>query len=145
MKRTIFLSLPMRGRESKFIMYTIDKMKTVIRAMYPEDDLTFIDNFTCSVKVGDGLVNGSLLYLGEAIKKMAYCDHIAYIRHYCHGHGIYRGCDIEESVAARYGIKEIELFDNDGEIYLPDLHKKEQELRREPDTLPDEEKCYEGE
>jgi len=133
MKRTIFLSLPMKDREAKDIMNTIDKMKTVIRAMYPDDDLTFIDNFTCSVKVGDGLVNGSLLYLGEAIKKMAYCDHIARICMW----GLskrYHGCEIEVNAADRYGLKFIDLNDPSGEVFLPDIYKKimEEQMDSQP-------------
>ena len=138
MKRTIFLSLPMKDRENKYIMYTIDKMKTVIRAMYPEDDLTFIDNFSCSVEVGDGLVNGSLLYLGKAIEKMAYCDHIARIDAY--DSYMYRGCDIELHVARDYGMKIIELVDNTYEIYCPDIYKKKLE-----EVKHDGECCCNGE
>lgn len=129
--KTIFLSIPMRGRSIEDILYTRDKMISVISAMYEGEEMKFIDNINCSVDVApEFLINGSLLYLGEAIKKMAYCDFIAYIENVYSYDEEYNGCKAEVDIAYNYNIGRIRLRESDdlkNPIYCPDLCKQVRE------------------
>lgn len=145
MKRTIFLSLPMKGRTDVAIVNTIKGMKRIITAMYPNDELEFVENFSC-ILTGAELDDISynvvkhkpLLYLGNAIKKMAKCDCIAVIEnHNCELYN-YRGCYIEAEVARNYGLYFITVNDPDGSILLPDIKAKVEEQRK---ACPKEEAC----
>lgn len=138
MKKTIFLSLPMKGRTDVDIQNTIFGMKRIITAMYPNDKLVFIDNFYCAPEGLEDTKHQSLLYLGEAIKKMAKCDYIAVIEnHNCNLYN-YRGCHIEAEVASNYGLYFITVNDPDGSILLPDIKAKVEEERK---ACPKEEVC----
>lgn len=127
MKKTIFLSLPMKGRTDVDIQNTIFGMKRIITAMYPNDKLVFIDNFYCNPESVEDAKHQSLLYLGEAIKKMAKCDYIAVIENRNCKLYNYRGCCIEEEVARNYGLHFITVNDPDGSILLPDIKSKVEE------------------
>ena len=130
MKKTIFLSLPMKGRTDVDIQNTIFGMKRIITAMYPNDKLVFIDNFNCTPENLEDTKHQPLLYLGEAIKKMAKCDYIAVIEnHNCNLYN-YRGCYIEEEVARNYGLYFIKVNDPDGSVLLPDIKLKVEEERK---------------
>lgn len=127
MKKTIFLSLPMKGREDEAIKNTIEGMKRIITAMYPNDKLVFIDNFYCTPEDLEDAKHRPLLYLGEAIKKMAKCDYIAVIdNRNCELYN-YIGCYIEKEVARNYGLHFIKVNDPDGSILLPDIKAKVEE------------------
>lgn len=132
--KKIFLSLPMHDRKSEDIKFTIEKMKNVIKAMYPDDQIEFVDNFNCEYDKIKSVseTEKRLYYLGEAVKKIGECDSFAFIRV---NNGLYEyfgtGCWIERDVANRYGIKPIELCDHYGEVYLPDLVEKERKMREE--------------
>ena len=120
----------MKGRTDEAIANTIDAMKRVIKSMYPNDELEFVDNFTVTspkdnIRVDEDL-NMSLVYLGKAIQKMAKCDTMAKVES-----GVlwrsdtqYSGCNVEEHVAREYGLYIIELNDVDGSIYFPDLKER---------------------
>ncbi len=137
MKKTIFLSLPMKGREDEAIENTIKGMKRIITAMYPNDELEFIENYNCiltNAEIADTLHNvvkhQSLLYLGEAIKKMAKCNCIAVIENNnCELYN-YRGCYIEREIACNYGLYFITINDPDGSVLLPDIKAKVEEERK---------------
>ena len=140
--KTVFLSLPMKGRTDNDIKQTIKSMARIILAMYPGEDIKFVDNFSSSHSFAneeeDETKNKSLLYLGEAIKKMAKCDYIAVIEnHNCNLYN-YRGCYIEEEVARNYGLHFIIINDPDGSILLPDIKAKVEEQRK---ACPKEEVC----
>jgi hypothetical protein len=145
MKRTIFLSLPMKGREDEAIKNTIEGMIRIITAMYPNDELEFVENFSCILTDADiadclkGVVKHQpLLYLGNAIRKMAKCDSIAVIdNRNCELYN-YRGCYIEAEVARNYGLHFITVNDPDGSILLPDIKAKVEEERKQ---CPKEEVC----
>ena len=138
MKKTIFLSLPMKGRTDVDIQNTIFGMKRIITAMYPNDKLVFIDNFYCKPEGLEDAKHKSLLYLGEAIKKMAKCDYIAVIENRnCELYN-YRGCYIEEEVARNYGLHFIMINDPDGSVLIPDIKAKVEEERK---ACPKEEIC----
>ena len=145
MKKTIFLSLPMKGREDEAIENTIKGMKRIITAMYPNDELEFVENYSCILTDADisNCLNGivkhqPLLYLGNAIKKMAKCDYIAVIENHNCNLFNYRGCYIEEEVARNYGLHFITVNDPDGSILLPDIKAKVEEERK---ACPKEEIC----
>ena len=135
--KTVFLSLPMKGRSDEDIKQTIKSMARVILAMYPGEDIKFVDNFSSSHSFTNEEVDEaktkSLLYLGDAIQKMAHCDYIAMITSEIlwRGEVVYNGCAVEQDVAQRYGLKAIILPDATGEIFLPDLKVKYDEYRKE--------------
>ena len=140
--KTIFLSLPMKNRTDEDIKQTIKSMARIILAMYPGEDIQFVDNFSSSHSFTneeeDEAKNKSLLYLSEAIKKMAKCDHIAIIENHNCDLYKYRECYIEEEVARNYGLYIIFINDPDGSILLPDIKAKVEERRKE---CPKEEAC----
>ena len=129
--KKIFLSLPMKGRTSESIIRTIEGMKRIIKAYYPDEEIEFVDNFAGNEEEMPEQTlkmtkNPSLLYLGKAIAKMANCTHIAIISSdlmYA-GYARYNGCEIEREVADRYHIKKIIIPDESGSILLPDLKAK---------------------
>ena len=132
--KTVFLSIPMKNRTDEDIKQTIKSMARIILAMYPGEDIQFVDNFSSSHSFTneeeDEAKNKSLLYLGEAIQKMAKCDYIAVIEnHNCNLYN-YRGCFIEEEVARNYGLHFIIINDPDGSILLPDIKSKVEEQRK---------------
>ena len=140
--KTVFLSLPMKNRTDEDIKQTIKSMARIILAMYPGEDIQFVDNFSSSHSFTnedeDEAKNKSLLYLGEAIKKMAKCDYIAVIEnHNCELYN-YRGCYIEAEVARKYGLHFITINDPDGSILVPDIKAKVEEQRK---ACPREEVC----
>lgn len=138
--KTIFLSMPMRGRKMEDILYTRDKMKAVIEAMYPNENIAFVDNTGCEVDGAPELVEHmSLLYLGEAIKKMAYCDTIAVIENRYLYDEDFSGCNVEDIIASSYELSKIKLLEvnvlNENNvfnkaIYCPDLCEKVLEERK---------------
>lgn len=132
--KTVFLSLPMKGRTDEDIKQTIKSMARIILAMYPGEDIKFVDNFSSSHSFTneeeDEAKNKSLLYLGEAIQKMAKCDCIAVIEnHNCNIYN-YRGCYIEAEAARNYGLHVITINDTDGSILIPDIKAKVEEQRK---------------
>lgn len=145
MKRTIFLSLPMRDRKFDDIVNTIEGMKRIITAMYPNDELEFVSNFEV---LGEGryraplapedLIHKPIYYLGQAMEKMAKCDHIAVIENHNCDLYEYRGCYIESEVARSYGLHFITINDYDGTILVPDIKAKVDEQRK---LHPKEEAC----
>ena len=140
--KTVFLSLPMKNRTDEDIKQTIKSMARIILAMYPEEDIQFVDNFSSSHSFTnedeDEAKNKSLLYLGEAIQKMAKCDYIAVIENRNCNLYNYIGCYIEEEVARNYGLHIIFINDPDGSILLPDIKAKVEEQRK---ACPREEVC----
>lgn len=129
--KVIFLSMRMHGRNIDDICATRDKMREVIRAMYPNETLGFIDNINCDIAIApDMLEEGRLLYLGEAIKKMAYCNAIAVING-DYNYGNKPGCEIEEHAARVYGLRRIELTETGDGAFYPDLcNKYNEECRK---------------
>ena len=126
--KKIFLSLPMRGRKDEDIQKTIDKMKDIVKAYYPNDDIEFMHNFNPLItreveslkKVDPELIKKEgVWYLSYAVRQIAQADVIATITSY-NGEWCFNGCCIESEVARRYDIPELRLSDNNGYL-LPDL------------------------
>lgn len=128
MKR-VFLSLPMSGRTDEQIKNTIfNEMIPVIlenREQITDDDeeeIIFVDNFCMKAKEMAEMerqareaVTPNLVYLGEALKKMATCDAVVFAEDI----GDARGCMVELYVADKYNIPKFYLGTNYlGEKYM---------------------------
>ena len=104
MKR-IFLSLPMSGRSDEEIKAQIDEMKAEFLLHNPLDkgeEIVFVDNLENDIDPSRcvDVKTEPLLYLGEAIRKLAYCDGV----YFGNGWTSARGCQVEREVAYTYGI-----------------------------------------
>ncbi len=102
MKR-IFLSLPMSGRSDKEIRDQIEEMKAefLLKNLFDKgEEIYFVDNLENDIDPSRciDVKTEPLLYLGEAIRKMAYCDGVLFAEDYA----LARGCLIEEMVAKHY-------------------------------------------
>lgn len=139
MKR-IFLSVPMRDRTDEQIKFTIEKMKQVLTAMFGCEYIEFVHNLMseddCKQLIKEAtrdngeVMNKSLVYLGEAIRKMASCDYVAVIRSPFIRIKNYKGCDKEEEIAGTYDLKIIRLDDPTGEIYLPEAFEEYNRMQK---------------
>ncbi len=102
--KKIFLSLPMSGRSDEEIKAQIEKMKAEFLLKNPFDEgeeIIFVDNLENDIDPSRcvDVKTEPLLYLGEAIRKLAYCDG-AYF-----GIGAQaRGCVVEMEVCDSYDI-----------------------------------------
>ena len=104
MKR-IFLSLPMSGRSDEEIMAQIEEMKAMFLLKNPLDkgeEIEFVHNLENDINPIRyiDVKTEPLLYLGEAIRKLAYCDAVYFAK----GWKSVRGCIIEWQTCAKYGI-----------------------------------------
>ena len=96
--KKLFVSVPMRGRTEQDIKKSIQKMKLIAEA-YEGEEVELIES---DIEGNQGKDNNQAIwYLGESLKKLSAAD--VFI-------GIYDawdwpGCNIENSVAGRYGIK----------------------------------------
>lgn len=120
MKR-IFLSLPMSGRSDKEIMEQINKMKSEFLLQNPFDkgeEIEFVDNLENDIDPSRciDVKTEPLLYLGEAIRKLAYCDGVYFGK----GWSEARGCLIELDVCHRYNILTFVMLNN-GKIYHEEI------------------------
>lgn len=114
MKR-IFLSLPMSGKTDEQISHAIfhEIIPTVIdnKKIFTnneDEELLFVDNFCVHPKEMADMEKAAreaktpnLVYLGEALKKMATCDAVIFAEDY----GLARGCLVEEKVAQMYSLE----------------------------------------
>lgn len=95
----------MSGRGYEEIMTQIEEMKSEFLLKYPfmnGEEIEFVDNLENDVDPDRciDLKNSSLLYLGEAVRKLAFCDGA----YFGNGWGNARGCIIELEVCAKYNI-----------------------------------------
>ena len=100
--KKLFVSVPMKGRTEEEIKASIQKMKQIAE-IYEGEELELIDSY-----IEDNPPKGNneaIFYLGESIKKLAQADVFIGI---CQFHD-WNGCEIERSVALRYGIKTYEI------------------------------------
>lgn len=113
MKR-IFLSLPMSGRNDEEIEKQYYEMveKFIDAKLFDDEDIIFDWNFNYTPeKNASPVITEPLLYLGEAIQKMAYCDGVYFGK----GWSKARGCLIEMEVCVKYDIPYF-INRNDGVI-----------------------------
>lgn len=109
MKR-IFLSLPMSGRSDEEIEALISVMKSffLMKNLFDKDEeIVFVHSFDYNPYEDDIFYLGRdfvktepLLYLGNAIQRMAYCDGVLFSP----GYRLARGCNVEFGVAHYYDI-----------------------------------------
>lgn len=118
----IFLSLPMSGRTDEEIRNQIDEMERIIieSGLFEGQEIEFVHNLDNDIdpKGCLDLKHEPLLYLGEAIRKMAFCDAIALGK----GWNTARGCNIEYDAARLYGLFSFRCYNVE--------HLKEQSIRK---------------
>ena len=105
MKKRIFISVGMTGREAKDVEndlngVELDMLVERIKSGGSLTDLEFVNNFYCEKPEG----SERLYCLGEAIKKLSDCDACYFVK----GWQNYRGCIIERYVCKLYNIEIID-------------------------------------
>lgn len=108
-KVKVFLSIPMRGRTLENFMYTVERIKEIVKPIINKNhdvtDFVFITgNMTCDDK--ETISNKDRVrYLGESISRMAECDYVVILNtpHY------HRGCSAETYIARNYGFETIAI------------------------------------
>jgi hypothetical protein len=98
----VFISLPMHGHSAEGIQNTLNSAKIAIREDFKGVGVTFLD---CTDKIDSKGKNEGLEGLGEAIKRMADADFIAFAP----GWETSKGCQVEQDIAVRWDIKHIYL------------------------------------
>lgn len=121
--KKIFLSLPMNGRSDKEISDQIEEMKAKFLLKNPfgeGEEIVFVDNLENDIDPSRciDVKTEPLLYLGEAIRKLAYCDGVYFGR----GWTTARGCQIEREVAYTYDIPCYIFHPFEGKIVDMDRH-----------------------
>ena len=96
----VFISLPMHGRSAETIQNTLNSAKIALRKVFKGADVSFLD---CTDKIDSRGKNEGLEGLGEAIKRMADADVVAFAP----GWVLSIGCQVEHDIAVRWGIKTI--------------------------------------
>ena len=102
----VFISIPMSGRADKDVSIEIEQIKkifmTYISETNPGETVEFVDNLENDIDPSRcvDLVNDRLLYLGEAIRKMAFCDAVIFAPEWYKA----RGCEVEYAVASVYDL-----------------------------------------
>ena len=98
----VFISLPMHGHSAEDIQNTLNSAKIALREVFKGMDVTFLD---CTAKIDSRGKNEGLEGLGEAIKRMADADVVAFVP----GWETSKGCQVEQDIAVRWNIKHIYL------------------------------------
>lgn len=120
--KKIFISVPMKGRTSEDINKSVQMMKGVGKAYFPNEEVVFIDNFvSCDIEDAQ---KRSLYCLGQSITKMADADTLIVPNSIWE----YDGCIMERDVAFRYGLRVIEV---DFQIVCPDIIEARLKEQRE--------------
>lgn len=102
----VFISIPIHGRTDKDVFIEIEQIKKIfmdyILDTNPGEAVDFIDNLDNDIDPSRcvDLVNERLLYLGEAIRKMAFCDAVIFAPEWYKA----KGCKIECAIASSYGL-----------------------------------------
>ena len=114
--KNIFLSLPMSGRSDEEILAEIEEMKKAVTVanLFDGEEVIFVHNFNYnpyedrSVDKED-VKKEPLLYLGNAIQQMAFCDAAIFSK----GSLSVRGCNAELDICMSYNIPSYHLYDAD--------------------------------
>jgi len=101
MKLRIFMSYPMNGKD----YFTMESYRSFLRKQAIKKFGTYIelvDNSDCVINAEEAIDENAvpLLYLGEAIRKMATCHFVIFHPYWTRA----RGCQIEREVAKAYGL-----------------------------------------
>lgn len=114
--KKVFISVPMKERTSEDINKSVEMMKSVTKAYYPNEELEFIDTFVpCNIEDPQ---KRSVYCLGQAITKMTDADLFVCPDRVWN----FTGCVIERDVAHGYGISVLELPIS---FVCPDIIEKE--------------------
>ena len=92
----------MHGHSAEDIQNTLNSAKIALREVFKGMDVTFLD---CAAKIDSRGKNEGLEGLGEAIKRMADADMVAFAP----GWEASKGCQVERDIAVRWNIKHIYL------------------------------------
>jgi hypothetical protein len=99
----------MSGRTDEEIRNQIDEMERIIieSGVFKGQEIEFVHNLDNDIDPNGclDLKHEPLLYLGEAIRKMAFCDAIVLGEGWNDSHG----CTIEYSVATLYGLLSLDI------------------------------------
>ena len=95
--KKLFISCPMKGRTEENIRKSMEKMHKIAEAMF-EQELEVIPSYIEHKPPENS--NQAVWYLGESIKKMAEADYFIGIKFTL----VFKGCNVEESVACSYNI-----------------------------------------
>lgn len=98
----VFISLPMHGHSEEDIQNALISAKIALGEDFKDMDVTFLD---CTAKIDSRGKNEGLEGLGEAIKRMADADVVAFVP----GWETSKGCQVEQDIAVRWGIEQIYL------------------------------------
>lgn len=98
MKKKLFVSVPMKGREPENIMRDIEKMHKVAEAIFGEE-LELIDSYI-EENPPEG-ANAGLWYMGKSIQIMSEADYFVGIEDWLPA---FKGCSLERHLASTYDI-----------------------------------------
>lgn len=107
-KCMIFLSLPMAGKTNKEILMDIMAMQDRAIAMFPDDEVDFVDSLI-DEDPPEGCRPG-VYFLAKSIELMSYADLVIFNKDWEKA----RGCVVEHMVADKYQIKYIVEGKEDG-------------------------------
>lgn len=98
MKKKLFVSVPMKGREPENIMRDIEKMHKIASAIFGEE-LELIDSYI-EENPPEG-ANAGLWYMGKSIQMMSEADYFVGIENWLPA---FEGCSLEHQAASIYDI-----------------------------------------
>ena len=107
----VFVSQPMDGMKMEDILAERDRVKNVLKKMFPKRQINIIDNITDNITDNDGDM------LGKDLSLIFKADYIFFTAESRRGH---RGCEMEVMFAEYYNVRrieEIEMFTDDGPTY----------------------------
>lgn len=121
--KKLFVSVPMKGRETAAIIKSIAKMKAIAETIMDEE-LELIDSYIEGQPPKDNIQ--AVWFLGESIKKLSTADVFIGISDAYE----WDGCYVEREVARRYGIMDLSVpphyvIDNYDEL-IKEKYKQQQ-------------------
>ena len=102
-KKKVFISVPMRGRTEVEIFRDYKRAKAKLEEkgfLVVGVPMLSPQTFRDLLKQ-DGVIKGSVFFLGLAIEDMSYANAV----YFCRGWNKARGCCIEHKIAEEYGIE----------------------------------------
>ena len=127
--KKLFISCPMKGRTEENIKSSMARMHRIAELVF-DQELEAIDTYIPD-EAPDG-VNRGVWYLGESIKRMAEADYFIGIG----WSEVFKGCEIERSVANAYGIRATTVLVED---VMPDAAEIEKEYYNSLYLVPQKE------
>lgn len=114
--KKVFISCPMEGRTTENISKTMDKMYECAEATLGEKVVAISRLATSTAPSG---IDKRIWYLGESIKVLSDADLIVTLSLPYHVRT--KGCEIEQQVAAEYGIEILNIGGDCFKYFCPDL------------------------